>query len=231
MRATPGAVLLALLLAELGGVAALVTVLPRVWAPPEPLAVSLDIAGLGQEVGAVVTPGDNTEFVTRPLFWPTRRPPPPPPPPAQAVTEDVFADIQLVGLYGSDGGLEGGAIVRHKGAVKRIGLGHALNGWTLERIEGRKLFFSANGVSRDVLLKYSEQGRPASAAPKAPLQGGNQVSAVEGGDQKPASGPTAGEPQAAPATAPSTSPATLSREERNARLEEKRRQIREKMGR
>lgn len=221
--------LLALLLAEAAGAAALVVTLPMSWTPPEPVAVSLDVGGLDPHAGVTAASADRSEFVMRPLFWTTRRPPPPAPAPAAVATEDVFAGLQLVGLFGSEGGAEGGAIVRHDGAVKRVGLGQELNGWRLERIEGMRLVFSASGASRDVLLKHAEQVRgpapgAAQQASSTPGPAGKGVSpppvgSAPAGDQKPG--------VAAPAP---SAPVSLSREERNAKLEERRRQIREKMG-
>jgi general secretion pathway protein N len=97
----------------------------------------------------------------RPLFSPTRRPPPkpvapvasrsepPPPPPSPPPS------VVLLGIVSEDG--DGRAAIRSgdKSAgnkVMRVRVGDAVAGWTVERIEPRRLFLTLGDRSVDFAL-------------------------------------------------------------------------------
>jgi len=216
--------LIGLFALEAAGLATMATTLDVDWEPPAPVKASVDVGALERPPMPVATADENSDFVRRPLFWESRRPIPVAAP-TPAVTEDIFADLQVVGIFGSGEG--GGAIVRHKGLVKRLGLGREFEGWRLERVEGTKLVFSTGSAQHVVLLKHAEQARAPVPPPVPPLggapgQGAAPPVAAAGGEPKP--------PAASASSAAGAGAARPGREERNAQLSERRRQIREKMG-
>jgi general secretion pathway protein N len=114
----------------------------------------------------------------RPLFSPTRKPPPkvvapvaeiraepppPPPPPPSLVLLGIVSD-----------GTDGRAAIRSgdKGAadkVLRVRAGDALSGWTVEKIEPRRVVLTQGERSADYLLFAAVGKKAADAARRKPV--------------------------------------------------------------
>lgn len=86
--------------------------------------------------------------VERPLFVAGRRPIT-----AEAVqaVDESTKDLQLLGLFGPDGG--GGAIVSLAGNVRRVAIGAKVGALTLSRVDGLEAVFWDGATERIVRLK------------------------------------------------------------------------------
>lgn len=128
--------------------AAMVFTRPIHWQAPEvqlPAPDSLAVVTLQH-----VRPPDGgfTEQVERPLFVAGRRPIT-----AEAVqdVDESTKDLQLLGLFGPDGG--GGAIVSLAGNVRRVAIGARLGALTLTRIDRLDAVFWDGAAERVLRLK------------------------------------------------------------------------------
>lgn len=127
------------------GAALLIRVVTPVWNPPPPQRPDLT-ALVPQLLASAHEPLAMDAVAERPLFLPGRRPPAvaeeePPPPPPQA---DPFADVELVGLFGS--GDRAGVILRVGREVHRVQQGATWGGWRLKSVSDREAFFASEGV-------------------------------------------------------------------------------------
>ncbi len=129
---------------------------------------------------------DQSQFLAmldRPLFSSTRRPPPPPPPPpveAPPPPPDYLADAVLTGVYISDQGKSGGIIIRFQGKDKSLPLRGVLDGWTLNSVAENRVYFTRNGVTKEITLQKAKLQTgygPAAEMPEipkgVPLPGGD----------------------------------------------------------
>jgi len=107
-------------------------------------------------------PMDQSQFLAmldRPLFSSTRRPPPPPPPPpveAPPPPPDYLADAVLTGVYISEQGKSGGIIIRFQGKDKSLPLRGVLDGWTLNSVAENRVYFTRNGVTKEITLQKAK---------------------------------------------------------------------------
>ena len=133
-----------------------------------PAAVVPDIA----KSSGIAEPkvADTSRFLAvleRPLFSPNRRPPPPVPVKNEATPEpDPLANIQLQGVYTTEGG--GGIFARVDGKDRRIALGTALGGWTVKGIDGLNVTFAKGDDARVVRLIPAKLGFTPSIPALAP---------------------------------------------------------------
>jgi hypothetical protein len=97
-------------------------------------------------------------IVERPLFLPDRRPveeEPPEPTEAAQPRTDIFANVRLLGVVGSAGGV---AIIGRPAGVVRVSRGEQLDGWTLDAIHVRIVRFTRAGDSaRELQLLYPHE--------------------------------------------------------------------------
>jgi hypothetical protein len=92
---------------------------------------------------------DFPEQVARPVFVHGRQPKPSELAPAP-VQSAPLADVAILGLFND--GQQGGVLLRvGDGKVQRLHVGEALNGWKLERVEGRQASFMGAAGERTVL--------------------------------------------------------------------------------
>lgn len=154
--------LLVLCVLAAAGIAALWLTGDKTWTPPgsRPIDSSLfDVPAIDYKHVA----GEAfAEISARPIFSATRRPPPPEPV-AEAENEpDPFANVKVLGLFGSGG--EGGVILQIDGRSKRVRHGEKLGSWVLHGVNGMSAqFIGSNGTQKNVEMRYLAQ--PASAPP------------------------------------------------------------------
>ncbi len=148
------------------------------WAEPAPITNDylqmLPVLPARQQV-------DTNRFLAlleRPLFQLSRRPPPPPPPPAPVVQEvvDALSTAQLSGVVVGNG--TASAIITIAGKGRRVRLNEAVDGWTLQSIQGRSVTFAGGGQTRVLQLPRAAVANfsgaalpvapPSSPAPPAP---------------------------------------------------------------
>lgn len=181
------------------------------WQPPA--ARQTDLSSLLPALPPLLQ-ADTGQFIVlleRPLFSPTRRPPPPPPPPPAAEPVDSFSTARLSGVFEGPGGT--GIIIQIAGKDRRLQLNQALDGWTLQSVQGRQVTFSNGGhtrvlqLPRAALTAYTGQPLatvpapaqpppPASRAPRTSDGAGVGISGakqtIEGGAEPPKSSPSFG---------------------------------------
>ncbi|MDD2545117.1 MAG: hypothetical protein PHI55_02395 [Burkholderiaceae bacterium] len=143
---------------------------------------------------------DTSRFLVlleRPLFAQTRRPPPPPPPPAPPPPVDTLRTARLLGVLES--GPTGTVILNLDGRNRRVRLKEAIEGWTLQSIQGRSATFTNRGETRMLQLMrgnvstYTGQPLAPPPAPPPPAPAANAPQAAA---------PAASAPPPAPAPAP-----------------------------
>jgi hypothetical protein len=137
-----------------------------------PLPQKTDIAGL-----LPVLPNlqalDTSQFLAvleRPVFSATRRPPPPPPPVAAQAPTDNLSTARLSGIVT---GPQGSTVIMNiAGKDRRVRMGDAVEGWTLQSIEGRGATFVSGGQVRALQLPRANAatytGAPLPVVPPAP---------------------------------------------------------------
>ena len=116
------------------------------WQPPA--AQKTDFATMLPALPGIAT-ADTSQFIAmldRPLFATTRRPPPPPPPPTEQAPVDNLSTARLTGVY--QGASTGGIIINIAGKDRRVALSTAVDGWTLQSIQGRDVTFASAGRIR-----------------------------------------------------------------------------------
>lgn len=145
-----------------------------------PAAVVPDIAqpsGIGASKVA-----DTSRFLAvleRPLFSPNRRPPPPAPVKAEVTPEpDPLANIQLQGVYTTEGG--GGIFARVDGKDRRIALGTALGGWAVKGIDGLNVTFAKGDDVRVIRLAPAKLATVATAPTLGRATSAGQAAAGQG---------------------------------------------------
>ena len=161
------------------------------WQPPA--AQKTDFAAMLPVLPSIAT-ADTSQFIAmldRPLFAATRRPPPPPPPPAAQEPVDNLSTARLTGLYQGVG--TGGIIINLGGKDRRVALSTAVDGWTLQSIQGRDVTFASAGrtrvlqLPRAALTTYTGLAKPPAAlAPAAVAPSPAQPSARASEEVSPA---------------------------------------------
>ncbi|HRQ56932.1 MAG TPA: hypothetical protein PLN31_05905 [Azoarcus taiwanensis] len=146
------------------GVVLLASLVAPDWTPPPPQPP--DLASLAPQP---IAPAPETlamgVVAERPLFVPGRRPPPPPAveaPPA-APQADPFAEVELVGLFGS--GDRAGVILKVGPDVHRVQQGSTWEGWRLKSVSDREAFFASEG-QRDRALSLALQPQQGGMLPE-----------------------------------------------------------------
>lgn len=144
------------------------------WQPPA--ARTNDFASMLPALPGFASPdtGQFLAMLERPLFSMSRRPPlppPPPPPPAPVAAVDNLSTARLLGIF--DGQGAGGVILTIAGKTRRVRLSDAVDGWTVQSIQGRAVTFTRAGetrvlqMQRAAMTTYSgldvRQGVPAPA--------------------------------------------------------------------
>ena len=157
------------------------------WQPPA--AQKTDFATMLPALPGIAT-ADTSQFIAmldRPLFATTRRPPPPPPPPTEQAPVDNLSTARLTGVY--QGASTGGIIINIAGKDRRVALSTAVDGWTLQSIQGRNVTFASAGrtrvlqLPRAALTTYTGLAKPPAApapAAAAPIQAAQPARAPEG---------------------------------------------------
>ena len=157
------------------------------WQPPA--AQKTDFAAMLPALPGIAA-ADTSQFIAmldRPLFAFTRRPPPPPPPPAAQAPVDNLSTARLTGVYQGTG--TGGIIINIAGKDRRVALSTAVDGWTLQSIQGRNVTFASAGrtrvlqLPRAALTTYTGLAKPPAApapAAAAPIQAAQPARAPEG---------------------------------------------------
>ena len=161
------------------------------WQPPA--AQKTDFATMLPALPGIAT-ADTSQFIAmldRPLFATTRRPPPPPPPPTEQAPVDNLSTARLTGVY--QGASTGGIIINIAGKDRRVALSTAVDGWTLQSIQGRDVTFASAGrirvlqLPRAALTTYTGLAKPPAAlAPAAVAPSPAQPSARASEEVSPA---------------------------------------------
>ncbi len=114
---------------------------------PPPQAQPLEaFAAVKARVEPDIIPEPIGATVTRPLFWPERRPPllaSLEPEPALSAGPDPFDDATLMGVFAT--GPDAGVIVDISGVRQRVALNASLHGWVLDSVEPREAIFTRQG--------------------------------------------------------------------------------------
>jgi hypothetical protein len=126
---------------------------------PESIVPSLEsLEFTGMASVAPVDAKQALEIVSRPLFWPSRRP-------ISATDEaeiidqeeaeqaDDLAKIKVLGIFA--GGQSAGVIALVKGKKQRIQLNEQVIGWTLQSVEVGHAVFVNDGTVQEVTLEIS----------------------------------------------------------------------------
>jgi hypothetical protein len=171
--------LLALCVTVVAAIAALWFTSDKVWTPPESRPIDSSLFDVPAIDYKHVAGEALAEISARPIFSATRRPPPPEPV-AEAENEpDPFANVKVLGLFGSGG--EGGVILQIDGRSKRVRHGEKLGSWVLRGVNGMSAQFTGpGGTQKNVEMRYLAQ--PASAPPPSDgvPQGRPQVGSGDG---------------------------------------------------
>lgn len=155
------------------------------WMPPQPQQPEL-AALIPQLVASRPEPPAMDVVAERPLFVPGRRPPLPPAaeePPA-APQADPFAEVELVGLFGS--GDRAGVILKVGRDVHRVQQGSKWEGWWLKSVSDREAFFASEG-QRDRTLSLALQPQQGGMLPEleSPAEGEAAEPAAPANDATP----------------------------------------------
>lgn len=124
-------------------------------APYLPAPGSLVVADSGN--GDAVTAQMSNEIISRPVFFPSRRPLEAVITPAvvdpSAANASELAKLQLLGVFG--GGESAGVIVLIEGKKQRLSIGEAVKGWKLKSVDLNEAQFSSGGKLETLVLQYS----------------------------------------------------------------------------
>lgn len=126
---------------------------------PEPIVPSSEsLEFTGMVSVTVVDAQQALEIVSRPLFWPSRRPILTPDDAGNIAQEEAaqageLAKIKVLGIFG--GGQSAGVIALVKDKKRRILLNDEAMGWTLQSVEPGRAVFTNNGKTQELQLQMA----------------------------------------------------------------------------
>jgi hypothetical protein len=133
---------------------------------------SEDVLTVGAlEQVALVNAAARNEIVSRPLFWEGRSPVSTAEvdvvePDQTEPAEKKIKGVKVVGIYGS--GTAGGAIVRVKGAKRRVAIGEEINGWVLDTVSTNSVRFVKGASSDELMLQMADVSKIVIVVPSPP---------------------------------------------------------------
>ncbi|MEH6568966.1 MAG: hypothetical protein V7709_07830 [Halioglobus sp.] len=126
---------------------------------PAPIIPSSESLEVTEMVSVTAADAEQAlEIVSRPLFWPSRRPLPGSDEAGDIALEEAaqageLAKIKVLGIFG--GGQSAGVIALVKDKKRRILLNEEAIGWTLQSVEPDRAVFISNGKTQEVQLKMA----------------------------------------------------------------------------
>jgi hypothetical protein len=121
-----------------------------------PAAGSLEVASANP--GEVVTADMRNQIISRPIFFPSRRPlqavlAPPVVVDQAAASKNELAKVKLLGVFG--GGDTAGVILLVEGKKQRLLIGESVKKWKLKSVDLNEAKFSSGGKQETLVLQYS----------------------------------------------------------------------------
>lgn len=133
------------------------------WQAPEPILPEPGALQVVPPKIPVYSAIELTAMLERPLLWPERRPEiiaEVKIEPKKIIEEDPFKDLKILGVYGQEGNVAGGIILKYKGKNRRIRLNEYLDDtWRLAEVSEDKAVFinTKHPEVREILLQRSTQ--------------------------------------------------------------------------
>ena len=120
-----------------------------------PAPGSLKVAAA--DFGEPLTADMRNQIISRPVFFPSRRPLDVVAPPVvvdkAAASKNELAKVKLLGVFG--GGDSAGVILLVEGTKQRLIVGESVKGWTLKSVDLNEAKFSSGGKQETLVLQYS----------------------------------------------------------------------------